>query len=155
MLPKGKDTKSTTTAAAEDIGNAANPRTTADTTAAPAATAEPQVGRENPNFHYPTVKRFTGRLQYASNRMAEAQLGHGKVLRAEVFAVRNERYANSLVENGDVSHVAADTPLGQPEEYKAGKKLTPPDAPATDTATTQTGSTATATTGSGGAGEPK
>jgi hypothetical protein len=91
------------------------------------------------------VKRFTGKVQYAINRADEAQLSHGKVLRGEVFAVRAQRYADGLVENGDVAHVAADTPLGQPAEFTtAGRKQVVPGEPTPPTDTTNAGATTTA-----------
>jgi hypothetical protein len=99
------------------------------------------------------VKQFTGKIQYAKNDAAEATTALGKSLRGEVHQVseRQKKVAIDLVNNGRYSHVAADTPLGQPEELAlVGKKQTNPGEPESDTSgTARTTSTAKSeTTGS-------
>jgi hypothetical protein len=133
MLRSDKDTKK----AATEIGAAA--RNTTDAPAAAPVAPQVQTKREAAAFHFPVVKGFTGRIQYAKNRANEAMTALGKSLRGEVHQVsdRQKRIAVGLVENGDFSHVAADTPLGQPEEFAlTGKKQIVPGEPETGTAST-------------------
>lgn len=115
---------------AENAGDQANaasaaaPETPgANETAAEAAPqpAEPFSAR----FHYPVVKSYTGKIQYAINDAGATTVTNGlTVLRGEVVGAR-EKMAVGLVQNGRFSHVAATTPVGQPEQYKAGRKPAP------------------------------
>lgn len=100
------------------VSNTANPSAEATGTPADAGMKGTQKGKHAARFSFPVEKKFTGRLQYETNGPASAQTAYGTVLRAEVIAVRSEAYANGLVENGRFAHVAVNTPLGVPEEFK-------------------------------------
>lgn len=120
--------KKNTTAAAPQTD--ATPQTataspTTATTTTPSGVQKPE-GTVKAAFHYPTVKSYTGRIQYRKDGAESQMISSGRVLRAEVIEMRSRDAANGLVDNGHFSHVAADTPLGQPEEYKPKKKPEPP-----------------------------
>jgi hypothetical protein len=93
---------------------------TVPTTTTAAATTPPAP--EKPNFTFPVVKKFTGKIQYRTNGASVVTTPFGDTLRGEVKEVRSEKYANGLVENGDHAHVAIDTPVGQPDEFRASVK---------------------------------
>lgn len=95
------------------------------TTKNEAATTATETGRVHPAFSFPVVKKFTGKIQYRTNGAERVTTPFGDTARGEVKEVRNEKYANSLVENGDHAHVPADTPIGQPEEFRPKKKGEP------------------------------
>lgn len=100
------------------------------------------TGDELPAFHYPVVRKFTGKLQYRANDMERVEgTPFGPFMRGEVKEVRSQTAADGIVESGQFSHVAADTPVGQPEEYRP--KSTKPAATATDTTTGSTGANET------------
>lgn len=84
------------------------------------------VGRILSAYHFPVVKEPTGVVQFAKNRAEVVTIERlGDVRRAQVIAVSKRNpptsaaldFARGLVASGNFSHVAADTPLGQPEEY--------------------------------------
>lgn len=85
----------------------------------------------NKHFHFEPVPDFTGVMQFAIDQTGEANIADRiKVTRGEAFKVESEKLANSLAMNSYFSHVAADTPLGQPEEYKHRPKgVTAPATP--------------------------
>jgi hypothetical protein len=106
------------------------------TTTATAAGVQKPSGTVKAAFHYPVVKTFTGKIQYRKDGAESQMIPSGKVLRAEVIPMRSRDAANGLVDNGQFSHVAADTQLGQPEEYERVKKPSEPVAEEQPSATT-------------------
>lgn len=74
--------------------------------------------REVPAYTFPVSKTFTGKVQFRCNGAASKITPWGTVLRGEVKSFKNERAANGLVANGDHAHVDADTPIGQPDQFK-------------------------------------
>lgn len=83
-----------------------------------------------PRFHYPPVAEYTGLVQFAIDRMEVAQItsgerSYGQVRRGEVVKMKRGLAARMVARGGNFSHVAADTPEGQPEEYRPAKKVAP------------------------------
>lgn len=83
-----------------------------------------------PHFHYPPVAEYTGRVQYRHDRLASAQISsgekvYGTVSRGQVVEMKQGLAERLVTRGGDFSHVAADTPLGVPEEYRPAKKQAP------------------------------
>lgn len=68
-----------------------------------------------PSFTFPKVRGFTGKIQYRVDDMESINSPFGVVKRGEVKEVLSKGTAENLVENGDFSHVAADTPVGVPQ----------------------------------------
>lgn len=84
-----------------------------------------------PHFHYPPAAEHTGRVQYRYDRLASAQISSGEkvygiVSRGQVVEMKQGLAERVVTRGGDFSHVAADTPLGVPEEYRPGKRVTDP-----------------------------
>lgn len=76
-------------------------------------------------FSFGTVDEFTGKVQYRSDDMASVEAPpFGTWKRGEVKHVKNQKAAESLVRSGHFSHVAAETSVGQPEEFAAMDKKT-------------------------------
>lgn len=87
----------------------------------------PEVGRIVTGFHFPVVKQPTGVVQYRNNAAEVVTIERiGDVRRAQVVAISKKQPPNAaaldfcrgLVASNNFSHVAADTPLGQPDDYK-------------------------------------
>lgn len=102
----------------------------------------PEVGRVVTGFYYPAVKSPTGVVQFRNNAAEVVTIDRlGDVRRGQVIAISKKNppnaaaldFARGLVASGNFSHVDADTPLGQPDEYKpkprdiAGTVETKPD----------------------------
>ena len=96
--------------------------TTKTVTTTTTASAEPTPAPTKPAFSFPVERKFTGKIQYATNRATVVTTPFGDTLRGEVKEVRSQKYADGLVENGDHAHVPADTPVGQPKEFRASAK---------------------------------
>lgn len=83
---------------------------------------------EMAKFTYPTLKVFTGKMQFRTNGSEKVHVEKvGDVLRGAVIAVKSERMANSLATGGNFAHVHQDTPLGIPAELRPAPRVAPAD----------------------------
>lgn len=70
-------------------------------------------------FYYPVERDFTGLMQFRVGAGSEVDAPpSGKWLAAEVKAIKSPDFAARLIAGGLHSHVAKDTPLGQPVAYR-------------------------------------
>lgn len=105
-----------------------------------------EVGRIHHSFHFPVVKHPTGRVQFRKDGAEVVTIDRlGDVHRAQVVTImpagkeptaKALDFCRGLVVTGNFSHVAADTPLGQPDEFKPKKPGA--DAPSEVLATEET-----------------
>jgi len=85
--------------------------------APPAAPAQ----RPPMEFSFQKADGYTGRIQFTTNRDEDAEVsGIGRTVRGEVKKV-SAAMARQAVGTGWFIHVPADTPLGQPDEFKLKK----------------------------------
>lgn len=87
--------------------------------------ARPRATREAPppKFTMEVARTFTGVIQMACNGPEKFGTPYGEALRGQVIAIAagDEQIANAIVKSGQAAHVAASSPLGQPEEFQAKK----------------------------------